>query len=230
MTLMLVVIQTKACVYTIFSGMFWFLFPASLVVGNDCFAYIAGQIAGKKIFGNRVFLELSPNKTWEGFIGGFLLTHLYAFVFAPVWYNHPFFRCSFPELNVLKRTECANDWLISTQSFNGFSFQPIQVHALALAFFASVVAPFGGFFASAVKRAFELKDFDSLIPGHGGVTDRMDCQFIMSACAYVHYSTFVASPTLALPLAQLIPAAQQLVREDQQALLEALQKFLGVAH
>ena len=38
--------------YTIFSGMFWFLFPASLVVGNDCFAYIAGQIAGKKIFGN----------------------------------------------------------------------------------------------------------------------------------------------------------------------------------
>ena len=38
--------------YTIFSGMFWFLFPASLVVGNDCFAYIAGQIAGKKIFVN----------------------------------------------------------------------------------------------------------------------------------------------------------------------------------
>jgi hypothetical protein len=37
----------------------------------------------------RVFLELSPNKTWEGFIGGFLLTHLYAFVFAPVWCPAP---------------------------------------------------------------------------------------------------------------------------------------------
>ena len=46
---------------------------------------------------------------------------------------------------------------------------PIQLHALALGLFASVVAPFGGFFASGIKRAYGLNDFAALIPGHGGV-------------------------------------------------------------
>ena len=53
---------------------------------------------------------------------------------------------------------------------------PLQIHGLSLGLFASVVAPFGGFFASALKRAYGLKDFDGLIPGHGGVMDRFDCQ------------------------------------------------------
>ncbi len=44
--------------------------------------------------------------------------------------------------------------------------------------FTSLVAPFGGFLASTVKRAFGVKDFAHLIPGHGGVTDRMDCQVL----------------------------------------------------
>ena len=44
------------------------------------------------------------------------------------------------------------------------------------AVFASLMAPFGGFFASGFKRAFNIKDFGSSIPGHGGMTDRMDCQ------------------------------------------------------
>ena len=55
---------------------------------------------------------------------------------------------------------------------------PIQFHALLLGLFASLVAPFGGFLASAIKRAYGIKDFDSLIPGHGGMMDRMDCQFL----------------------------------------------------
>eukprot|EP00955_Chlamydomonas_euryale_P018869 201247-Chlamydomonas_euryale.AAC.5 len=42
--------------------------------------------------------------------------------------------------------------------------------------FASLIAPFGGFFASGFKRAFRLKDFGDTIPGHGGITDRFDCQ------------------------------------------------------
>jgi phosphatidate cytidylyltransferase len=57
--------------------------------------------------------------------------------------------------------------------------------------FASVVAPFGGFHASAIKRTYHIKDFDSVIPGHGGVMDRMDCQFITALFTSVYYSTFI---------------------------------------
>uniref|UniRef100_A0A7S2U212 phosphatidate cytidylyltransferase n=1 Tax=Lotharella oceanica TaxID=641309 RepID=A0A7S2U212_9EUKA len=55
----------------------------------------------------------------------------------------------------------------------------------------SLVAPFGGFFASAIKRAYDIKDFDALIPGHGGIMDRMDCQFIMIMFTGVYYHTFI---------------------------------------
>ena len=67
----------------------------------------------------------------------------------------------------------------------------MQWHGLALALFASIIAPFGGFFASGFKRAFNIKDFGESIPGHGGVTDRMDCQIMMGLFVFVYYQTFV---------------------------------------
>lgn len=54
----------------------------------------------------------------------------------------------------------------------------------------------GGFFASGFKRAFKMKDFGQTIPGHGGVTDRFDCQMIMAMFAYVYYWNYVASTEL----------------------------------
>jgi phosphatidate cytidylyltransferase len=68
---------------------------------------------------------------------------------------------------------------------------PIQLHALVLAAFASLIAPFGGFFASGVKRAFKIKDFADAIPGHGGLTDRMDCQFIMGVFSSMYFHSFI---------------------------------------
>ena len=43
---------------------------------------------------------------------------------------------------------------------------PIQLHGLSYGLFASLVAPFGGIFASAIKRAYKKKDFDSFMPGN----------------------------------------------------------------
>jgi phosphatidate cytidylyltransferase len=74
-----------------------------------------------------------------------------------------------------------------------FSIAPIQFHVLVLATFASLIAPFGGFFASGLKRTFNIKDFGDSIPGHGGMTDRMDCQFIMGSIAFMYYSSFIAT-------------------------------------
>ena len=95
---------------------------------------------------------------------------------------------------------------------------PIQLHAVVFGLFASVVAPFGGFLASAIKRAYGVKDFDSLIPGHGGVTDRMDCQFLMALCTWVYLHSFVMDSSTVSGLfahALLLEPAQQRELYDQ---------------
>jgi phosphatidate cytidylyltransferase len=71
--------------------------------------------------------------------------------------------------------------------------RPIVLHALAFACFAAVIAPFGGFFASGFKRAFKLKDFADTIPGHGGILDRMDCQFIMGTWTAIYARSFITT-------------------------------------
>lgn len=69
---------------------------------------------------------------------------------------------------------------------------PIHFHMQVFATFASLIAPFGGFFASGLKRTFKVKDFGESIPGHGGITDRMDCQFIMGMFTFMYYQSFIA--------------------------------------
>lgn len=129
---------------------------------------------------------------------------------------------------------------------------PVQLYCLFLATFASskhtctpptqlgfrdasdgllvvgVVAPFGGFFASAIKRAYDAKDFDTFIPGHGGLMDRLDCQFIMGLCTYTFHSTF-CGPSAVESAASLMHAARQLTPEAQQHLLRELTKEVTVA-
>ena len=55
----------------------------------------------------------------------------------------------------------------------------------------------GGFFASGFKRAFELKDFGDTIPGHGGITDRFDCQ--VGGCSGCRMSRDAAVNVAGLP-------------------------------
>lgn len=74
-------------------GIAWFVLPAMLVVVNDIFAYLFGYF-----FGTHSLIELSPKKTWEGFIGGFLSTIVWAFIFAYYFQQIPLFVC--PEQNL----------------------------------------------------------------------------------------------------------------------------------
>jgi phosphatidate cytidylyltransferase len=96
---------------------------------------------------------------------------------------------------------------------------PIQLHGLVYGLFAAIVAPFGGFMASAVKRAYGIKDFESFFPGHGGMMDRMDCQLLMLAFTWVHYNTFIN--TMRTPtVSTLLAASSLLTPENQMALYE----------
>ncbi|KAJ9092292.1 hypothetical protein QFC20_007420 [Naganishia adeliensis] len=158
-------------VNNILEGLIWFFVPASLVICNDVMAYVCG-----KLFGKTPLIKLSPKKTVEGFVGAFFCTLL----FALIWQRY-----TWP--NFLKRT------INLTIGFRlpDVSYTPYHLHLLVMATFASLAAPFGGFFASGFKRAFDIKDFGHSIPGHGGMTDRMDCQFMMGLFAYVYYSSLI---------------------------------------
>ncbi|KAG9019934.1 hypothetical protein FS842_007727 [Serendipita sp. 407] len=95
-----------------------------------------------------------------------------------------------------------------------------------MACFASLVAPFGGFFASGFKRAFNIKDFGQSIPGHGGMTDRMDCQFLMGMFSYVYYTNIVRQNEVTVSsVVQLV--INSLTREEQLQLIEELSKLVG---
>jgi len=69
--------------------------------------------------------------------------------------------------------------------------------------FAAVIAPFGGFFASGFKRALRVKDFGDSIPGHGGLTDRMDCQVVMAVFSYISIDSIVGLGCVPLDVARL---------------------------
>ena len=248
LTVGFVVVQMKCMVYTAHAGLIWAIFPASMIMMNDTAAYFSGVALGKRVCTKwKFFPVLSPKKTWEGFIGGGLCTLVYAFSATQIWGSVPLMRCSFPEVNAAKLAAAGTDvpWQDSLpmgacQNDHMFQVDPdsplallglsrIQMVAVGLALFASTVAPFGGFAASATKRAFNIKDFDSLIPGHGGFTDRMDCQFLMGMAAWIAYTTFVRQPNPIVPLNRLIAAAGNLNVSEQRELLEALQVMVAEA-
>lgn len=171
-------LTTKFCVININNGMLWFVYPVTLVVTNDIFAFVFG-----KMFGRTRLIRLSPNKTWEGFIGGFIATVIVGVLFVHFRQHLSFF----PD----KNDESLN--LKVCGSICGFEvcWPRIYLHSMCFILFASFIAPFGGFFASGLKRAFKVKDFGGSIPGHGGLTDRLDCQFLMALFTYVYHYTFI---------------------------------------
>ena len=101
----------------------------------------------------------------------------------------------------------------------------MQFHILVFATFASLIAPFGGFFASGLKRTFKVKDFGESIPGHGGITDRMDCQFIMGFFAFMYYQSFIAVYRQSVG-GVIEMAIQGLTVDEQVEVVKGLSKYL----
>ena len=106
-----------------------------VAMGSDVGAYFIGKKFGKR----KMTPKISPNKTWEGFVGGILLAIAFA-ALSTFWF--------FPEL-------------------------PFQV-SIPLAIVMALVGCAGDLAESAMKRGSNAKDAANILPGHGGLLDRLD--------------------------------------------------------
>jgi phosphatidate cytidylyltransferase len=116
-----------------------------LTVANDVGALITGKLIGR----HQLAPAISPNKTWEGAIGGAVITILVSLFVSVI-----------------------SGWTLSS--------------ALTLGILVSVLAPLGDLFESMFKRSLGLKDIGRMLPGHGGLLDRVDgLLFVLPATYYV---------------------------------------------
>jgi phosphatidate cytidylyltransferase len=230
MALYLIVVQTHFIMNNIFEGMIWFFLPVSLVICNDIFAYLCGIT-----FGRTQLIKLSPKKTVEGFVGAWVLTVVFGVFLTNILMRYEYFICPVNDLgaNIWTGLHCTPNPVFLPHEYplpiwfpfaSSIKIAPMQFHILVFATFASLIAPFGGFFASGLKRTFKIKDFGDSIPGHGGITDRMDCQFIMGFFAYMYYHSFIALNNVSL--GNVIETAIQLTSEEQIELVKGISKHL----
>lgn len=112
---------------------------------GDVLQYLWGKALGR----TPILPEVSPNKTWEGLLGGLA--------------------CA-TALGVLLRGLTPFGW----------------IEATVVAFLAVIAGFFGGAVMSSVKRDLGVKDFGTLIPGHGGMVDRVD-SLCFAAPLFLHW-------------------------------------------
>lgn len=178
--------------YYVYKGYFWMIITNGSVMVNDIMAFVF-----VKTFGKTPLIKLSPNKTVEGFVGGGISTIIFAIWVTGKISHYQQITCPANELTIVPfmALKCDRPYIYDPQTYNlpfklgpvdHIDLSPAQIHSAVIALFAAVIAPFGGFFASGLKRGLKIKDFSDSIPGHGGVADRFDCHIIISVFTFVY--------------------------------------------
>jgi phosphatidate cytidylyltransferase len=130
-----------------------FLFSVLVLVWvADIFAYFAGRALGGRLFSRKLAPSVSPGKTWEGALGGMVGVVVCAFLWQFI--------------ESLWGAQSAS--LYKVLALRGEVFMVLAVLFLAA---WSVV---GDLVESLIKRSAGAKDSSNLLPGHGGVLDRLD--------------------------------------------------------
>lgn len=136
------------------------------VLMNDTGAYFVGILFGRHKMNPRI----SPKKTWEGFVGGIVVSILCSLLWALLWSNAGY--------SILPILDCSHWYWVLIAS----ALLPI-------------IGDVGDFVFSAIKRHFGVKDFSKLIPGHGGILDRIDSVIFASAfvAALIAFMVFIGA-------------------------------------
>lgn len=118
-------------------------------------------ITGCSLGKHKLFPRLSPKKTWEGFTGGIIFSIAAGIIFS----------------------------ILSTNGYFGLSNNLSLWIGIAIT--VSVFATWGDLMESMLKRSLQIKDSGNIMPGHGGILDRIDSLlFVMPACAIYLYFFF----------------------------------------
>lgn len=138
------------------AGAFLLLYLLLLVWAGDIFAYFVGRTLGRHLMSPRI----SPKKTWEGALASLIAS----LVVGMLLYNYA----------LPISTALLNAHLIEKRD-GFFALQkPPLWPTLLLSAAINVAAQLGDLVESLIKRGAGVKDSGSLLPGHGGMLDRID--------------------------------------------------------
>ncbi|MEI7900321.1 MAG: phosphatidate cytidylyltransferase [bacterium] len=143
-------------------GVYLASYVALVVKSGDVGAFAVGLLAGK----HKMFLRISPKKSWEGFAGG-LTASMLASVAMIAAAQHVAWMAGGP-----------------LKSLGVF-------HALALGLALALVGVLGDLVESMFKRAVNIKDSAGLLPGMGGILDMFDSLIFAPAVLYFYLTWFV---------------------------------------
>ena len=136
-------------------GVFYTMVALGSAWLSDTGAYFSGRLFGK----HKLAPYVSPKKTVEGAIGGVVVSELLMLAIA---------------------------WLCAAAART--FWVPIQVHyhrLLLVVPILSVMSMVGDLSASVIKRQYGVKDYGSIIPGHGGIMDRFDSALMVAPLVFL---------------------------------------------
>ncbi|HUS18276.1 MAG TPA: phosphatidate cytidylyltransferase [Terriglobales bacterium] len=141
------------------SGWFFVLWLFFMVWSGDIFAYYVGKTFGQRLLAPRV----SPKKTWEGTIASVVGSALVSWLLCS----------NVGSIELWLRTSgvLPGDSIFGSVAL--LKSPPVWI-PLVLAVVINVVAQLGDLAESMIKRAANVKDSGSILPGHGGMLDRVD--------------------------------------------------------
>jgi phosphatidate cytidylyltransferase len=138
------------------AGAIWTIYTLLAVWSGDIFAYFVGKLLGR----HRMSPEISPKKTWEGAVASILAS----VIVGTLWFQHaPGISSALLRIGLIER----RDGMFGLE-------QPSLWPIILLSAVVNIGAQLGDLVESLIKRGAAVKDSGTILPGHGGMLDRID--------------------------------------------------------